>query len=108
MCRCACFPLRWCVMVRVRVTAQDIKRGRRSSFNRCPIARAVHRLTYKGARVDVDYVTYRSEEYSLPLSAKRFISEFDEPISTSEWDLNDPNEKKEFQKQKRNYKKVVR
>lgn len=64
--------------LRVEVTADDIKRGKKNEPEHCPIARAIDRL-YPGNEVSVNDDTAEIDDctFSLPLIAERFVSRFD-------------------------------
>jgi hypothetical protein len=64
----------------VRVTSDDIRRGRRRSFTCCPVARAVKRTLKLGA-VHVNPLLINAggpgENFKTPSTAGRFITKFD-------------------------------
>jgi hypothetical protein len=72
--------------IKVKVTADDIKRGVRNSCSLCPIARALKRVRpagYKRAAVIAGggWLLFRTETKTLmadtPKTARYFISRFD-------------------------------
>lgn len=63
--------------MKIKVTKQDILKGKRSSPVSCPIARAVRRAGKRRVRVYVTQIVCRSGRFDLPEIAKRFIDNFD-------------------------------
>jgi len=69
-------------MITVQVTLQDIERGLAKNGTECPIALAVSRTTNLWCRVGQCYLIVSHPEhivveYTLPDSAREFISRFD-------------------------------
>lgn len=71
----------------IRVTAEDIKSGRRSSPDSCPIASALYRMEFEeGPSVGYDECSFsrggKRLKVPLPESAQVFIEHFDlgEPV----------------------------
>lgn len=68
-------------VLHVEVTDDDIARGRRLNGRRCPIARAVRRLGYRGVTVCDELVLKQGPnhwvEYRLPFEAAAFMWRFD-------------------------------
>jgi len=63
---------------KITVTERDIKKGKRQTATRCPIALAIQR-TFPGLRVSVNTEEARigGTHYNLPDKATAFITEFD-------------------------------
>lgn len=64
--------------LRISVTADDIKRGKRENTKWCPIACAVRKLgKKKRIYVDQDVITLGSVTYKMPQRAGNFVDLFD-------------------------------
>lgn len=70
---------------RLHVTEKDIKEGERKNCHRCPISRALNRK-FPNADVAVGTFRFRLNDtwYTMPESAKWFISKFDSGYIGSE------------------------
>jgi hypothetical protein len=73
-------------VLEVKVTAEDIKRGRRGSCSLCPIALATMRKFHKGHKVNVSVTddclsiildNEQSFNYVTPRAAEDFMNNFD-------------------------------
>jgi len=72
-------------LLKIKVTTEDIIKGRRNSTDRCPIARAAKRVLKKvdgvmGDVIDFKFDTILQEDNMciLPIKAQRFIAHFDD------------------------------
>lgn len=65
--------------VRIEVTAQDIRRGKKADPDHCPVARALRRAGLPKAWAGDSHYGWGEETASWPLPkrAKRFIEAFD-------------------------------
>lgn len=63
--------------MRVRVTAEDIRLGKRMDCLDCPVARALQRAVGRSVRVYASEKMAGQKVYRLPTSAARFIDQFD-------------------------------
>jgi hypothetical protein len=91
------------MLVKVKVTQEDINTGLRGSCSLCPVALAVNRVLKAGlhATVDQSRIFIRRafeilQDISTPTDARWFISAFDGAIAMSiapfEFDLEVPQE----------------
>lgn len=82
----------------IQVTAQDIKEGIPLSATRCPIARALRRVTGKIWAVHPSFNGLRAhalvlygdgpQPYDLPKTAARFITRFDKSLNPPPFKFN--------------------
>ena len=71
--------------IKVEVTAQDIRRGKRGTCQLCPVAKTVKRVLGRGYRVSICddiYVTAVKGDigevsFNMPVEAQTFINNFD-------------------------------
>jgi hypothetical protein len=70
--------------ITISVLPLDIKRGKKTHCNKCPVARAIKRHLKRGAATEVCYTSFylnwgeEVEMYLLPQKAMNFIRGFDD------------------------------
>jgi len=69
-------------MIKIRVSAKDIKNGERDNCSNCPVALAVRRVFDADETIEVDgeEILIMSSPYcdiSLPPIVRKFVSDFD-------------------------------
>lgn len=78
-------------LLKVRVTREDIRKGRAGNCRRCPVARAVRRQGFRGVRVWYDTILTQSANFAMTKRSTRFVRRFDndQPVMPTTFTLRE-------------------